>query len=192
MVLGRTCLPGPARPYSPVSLVAPAHFGASEIHSESTSSLGAWRVRKTVDATRSPRPSESRTLRRWLNVGLRVRNPKITANAVLPIAGQFRWRDPDLNRGHHDFQSCALPTELSRHSCAAPVPPPGRRREAGATGLEPATSDVTGRRSNQLNYAPAIHAALSRPKPGDYRTPPAPLSLRTVGAAGFEPATPCL
>ncbi len=27
--------------------------------------------------------------------------------------------------------------------------------EAGATGLEPATSDVTGRRSNQLNYTPA-------------------------------------
>ena len=29
------------------------------------------------------------------------------------------------------------------------------RREAGATGLEPAASGVTGRRSNQLNYAPA-------------------------------------
>jgi hypothetical protein len=26
---------------------------------------------------------------------------------------------------------------------------------AGTTGLEPATSDVTGRRSNQLNYVPA-------------------------------------
>ncbi len=24
-----------------------------------------------------------------------------------------RWPDPDSNRGHHDFQSCALPTELS-------------------------------------------------------------------------------
>ena len=27
---------------------------------------------------------------------------------------------------------------------------------AGLTGLEPATSDVTGRRSNQLNYNPAL------------------------------------
>jgi hypothetical protein len=26
------------------------------------------------------------------------------------------WRDPDSNRGHHDFQSCALPTELSRRA----------------------------------------------------------------------------
>ncbi len=28
----------------------------------------------------------------------------------------LRWRDPDSNRGHHDFQSCALPTELSRRA----------------------------------------------------------------------------
>jgi hypothetical protein len=31
---------------------------------------------------------------------------------------------------------------------------------AGATGLEPAASCVTGRRSNQLNYAPACIALL--------------------------------
>ena len=35
---------------------------------------------------------------------------------------------------------------------------------AGVTGLEPATSGVTGRRSNQLSYTPA-EAAL-RQKPG--------------------------
>jgi hypothetical protein len=33
---------------------------------------------------------------------------------------------------------------------------PGHERMAGTTGLEPATSDVTGRRSNQLNYVPAM------------------------------------
>ena len=30
------------------------------------------------------------------------------------------------------------------------------KKLAGTTGLEPATSDVTGRRSNQLNYVPAL------------------------------------
>ncbi len=34
---------------------------------------------------------------------------------------------------------------------------------AGTTGLEPATSDVTGRRSNQLNYVPA---SLRKPPEG--------------------------
>src|SRR5690242_4489087 len=36
-----------------------------------------------------------------------------------------------------------------------PERPARGHRLAGATGLEPATSGVTGRRSNQLSYAPA-------------------------------------
>ena len=53
------------------------------------------------------------------------------------------WRDPELNWGHTDFQSVALPTELSRHH---------RYKMAESTRLELATSGVTGRRSNQLSY----------------------------------------
>jgi len=38
----------------------------------------------------------------------------------------------------------------------------GRREEvAGSTGLEPAASGVTGRRSNQLNYDPANLASVT-------------------------------
>ena len=45
----------------------------------------------------------------------------------------------DLNRRPHPYQGCALPTEL-------------QQRMATRKGLEPSTSGVTGRRSNQLNY----------------------------------------
>ena len=65
----------------------------------------------------------------------------------------------------------------------APEDPARRQRviEAGATGLEPATSDVTGRRSNQLNYTPAIRL-------GDYRT-----SLdQTSGRSRFRTCDPLL
>ena len=57
-------------------------------------------------------------------------------------AMQFRenWcLRPESNQRHGDFQSPALPTEL-------------QRQMATRKGLEPSTSGVTGRRSNQLNY----------------------------------------
>jgi hypothetical protein len=43
---------------------------------------------------------------------------------------------------------------------------------AGATGLEPAASGVTGRRSNQLSYAPAGNGADLRPAPGQVKERP--------------------
>src|SRR3979411_1876447 len=36
--------------------------------------------------------------------------------------------------------------------------PESQMTQAGATGLEPATSGVTGRRSNQLSYAPSTRS----------------------------------
>jgi hypothetical protein len=47
---------------------------------------------------------------------------------------------------------------------------------AGWTGLEPATSDVTGRRSNQLNYHPAVVETARAGNRGEL-----------VGGTGFEP-----
>lgn len=57
---------------------------------------------------------------------------------------------------------------------------------AEPTGLEPATSDVTGRRSNQLNYDSVslfflrFHVRIACPIPF------------VVGGTGFEPVTPGL
>ena len=68
---------------------------------------------------------------------------------------------------------------------------------AGTTGLEPATSDVTGRRSNQLNYNPApveprdtrwAAAAVTR-LPGRARLAAEPRTPVVVGGTGFEPVT---
>ena len=72
---------------------------------------------------------------------------------------------PELNQRHADFQSAALPTEL-----------PGHMKEKVATrkGLEPSTSGVTGRRSNQLNYRATF------------------FTTKMVGTTGLEPVTPCL
>ena len=41
-----------------------------------------------------------------------------------------------------------------------PMPAMSWKDMAGVTGLEPATSGVTGQRSNQLSYTPAVGVAL--------------------------------
>ena len=69
------------------------------------------------------------------------------------------------------------------------------RSMAGATGLEPAASGVTGRRSNQLSYAPSPadqggHSYIctrSVSSKGGARQQRVPA---VVGDEGFEPPTP--
>ena len=51
--------------------------------------------------------------------------------------------EAESNHRHGDFQSPALPTELS-----------GRNKLVGLAGLEPATSRLSGVRSNHLSYKP--------------------------------------
>jgi hypothetical protein len=55
---------------------------------------------------------------------------------------------------------------------------------AEPTGLEPATSDVTGRRSNQLNYDSAFSNFKSYISNRKFETP--------IGTVGLEPTTSTL
>ncbi len=67
---------------------------------------------------------------------------------------------------------------------------------AGPTGLEPATSDVTGRRSSQLNYDPALERM--KDEGGRMNLPIgfiphlSSLILSKMGGIGFEPMAPAL
>ena len=66
---------------------------------------------------------------------------------------------------------------------------------AGATGLEPATSGVTGRRSNQLSYAPTTldlqRELLPFPPEGvKYTRRHGSRLVGVVGDEGLEPPTP--
>ncbi len=80
---------------------------------------------------------------------------------------------------------------------ARPTPPKTRPMsgvtKAGATGLEPATSGVTGRRSNQLSYAPAFCAGRFRIvrtcAPFQYANPP-PLPPASLVWPGRSPSAP--
>jgi hypothetical protein len=64
----------------------------------------------------------------------------------------------------------------------------GHSGGTGATGLEPATSGVTGRRSNQLSYAPERVGMASVATDGGRLPPPRPGVRRGGGCA--SPTTP--
>ena len=80
-----------------------------------------------------------------------------------------------------DFQSIALPTELRRQRGLR-----GPETETEMTGLEPAASALTGRRSNQLSYT-STHAPSEKwakrdlnPRPPVCKTGALPLSYSPV------------
>ena len=63
---------------------------------------------------------------------------------------------------------------------------------AEPTGLEPATSDVTGRRSNQLNYDSAKTSNLKLWRAAVTHQGSVLLLSLMVGTVGLEPTTPAL
>ena len=65
---------------------------------------------------------------------------------------------------------------------------------AGSTGFEPATSGLTGQRSNQLNYDPTFGYGTLGRREGEHCRFATGLDRPRwlVGDTGFEPVTPCL
>src|SRR5688572_26236096 len=114
-------------------------------------------------------------------------------------------------RRHRDSCPLAPRRGAARLRTSSPTTP-AKRSElglAGSTGLEPAASGVTGRRSNQLNYDPKLFTGVCRSQadlkvglyaPAEARRrrtfcwPAEPKLVederRLVGGAGLEPATP--
>ena len=131
---------GPLRPRPPAGR-HPAHAQDLTQHAVENASIAATstrafavrraqkRQKRQTSALRSGRPKNSHQppamrlsagelpaehTKRFLCSTHRIANYQRVEH---PVSMRFsRWRDPDSNRGHHDFQSCALPTELSRRS----------------------------------------------------------------------------
>ena len=72
------------------------------------------------------------------------------------------------------------PTHTLLQSVALPF---GHQGVAGETGLEPATSGVTGQRSTLLNYSPTSWSAwwASNPRPSAWQADALPIELHTQG-----------
>jgi hypothetical protein len=102
---------------------------------------------------------------RWLNVGWAGLRPKLAQYEVLQQAANSRWRDPDLNRGHHEFSVHRRTASGSVHGREKPHPlivVDGRPGESG--------------RLFQLRYAQHLH-----------HTPPRPLPLRSPTTCDAAP-----
>jgi hypothetical protein len=63
-------------------------------------------------------------------------------------------------RPHADLARYFIAVSEARHKRPKANPDSGVTM-TGATGLEPATSAVTGQRSNQLSYAPSLHGEMA-------------------------------
>ena len=68
--------------------------------------------------------------------------------AISYLDKKIWWLETESNRPHEDFQSSALPTELSSPFKKLAVP----------TGIEPAISCVTGRHVNRYTTGPFLVA----------------------------------
>src|SRR3954463_14319998 len=94
----------------PLLAVAPQLVDAS-----ATCHLVAVRPRDVASVRERPllrRPPAGRSVR--ARAGSRATVAPDDAGAG--IKPERRWRGPESNRRHHDFQSCALPTELPRRA----------------------------------------------------------------------------
>ena len=83
--------------------------------------------------------------------------PKAHQHSVLIVnkIDSLTWcLEAESNHRHEDFQSSALPTELSRQvrQRVSKLVLCANTKMATLKGFEPTTSAVTGRRSNQLSY----------------------------------------
>ncbi len=106
--------------------------------------------------------------------------------------GQICFFSSELIAGQLNSPANWLQNWLRRPKTQKTTPKDGlkcpeyREEVAEPTGLEPATSDVTGRRSNQLNYDSAIKLLIFK------CGPPLLRRLGLVGTEGLEPTTSTL